>query len=777
MKKRLWATFRILLAVTVVVVAGLLAYLYWAGLPEGLTARLQESLQKQGLQMGFGKLYFSPLQGVVGEDVTFFNPRSGQQLARVSRVQIGISVWELVRGKNPATFLQVTGADLRIPLMDADPEGMLSFKDTRARIRLLDGKNLLIEELTGLGAGVRFRIRANLILNPLPFKRRELTAEEKQFQLVFRSRLLGFLRQIEFDRVPELRAEVVADLGDPATWKGRASLQANDIKFRDLAIRSIDFGVGLDGDHLRLEKFHFDTPHGSVRAEGTYRISVQTGQVSVSSDFDFTRLPLDRTAGVGRVLGDFEFERNPGLEFQLRRNGPGLDQIELSGKIHVEKFSYRGVSFDLLDVPFGLHDGQFIIPDLTLAHGRETMSLSLLGGLSTGVFRSHGVLAINPARYGVLTPANYRKYMTMFTSVPVPVEIQFRAEGSFRDASALVVEGRCLAREVSLLEVPFKSLKTGFRIAEGKLSCPDGVIERKEGVGRADLVYAFQEQTLLIREAQSQLFPIDIAKVLGEKSVRAIEPYIFKVPPKAKIKGLIDYKTGAATDVMIHLNAGAMDYPLKKAVLNFDKVTTSLHIKGRTLAVRDFAGTLYEGQLTGSADFDFGEDGRTRYVLKTGVKNVNFQKLTLSLFKYGDSSGKLSGKGEYAGYVGDWETLEGEGEMNIVKGKILNIPFLGGISKLMDAIVPGFGYSVADKARSEFTIRRGVIHTKKTDLYGGGFAVICEGSYSIPRDRLDLDARVNMRGVFGALTFLVSELFKYHADGSFGNPNWQPKNF
>lgn len=755
-----------------------LGFLYFSGFPSSVTDKIQSSLSDRGIKADIGRLYLNPFTGFVAENVVFFDPVTGRVVTDVSEIKISISLWKLIRKENPVNSLAAKNVALNFPIDPDNPSaGLIIISDTQASGHFVGQKQFIIDSLTGVVAGVRFNLQADLILNPLPFEPKELTEKEKELRLKVRKKIADMLKLISFDREPLLNARLKGDLGDVNTWEGTATLKTVNLRLRDVNVSNLDLSVKMEKSVILLEKFEFKSSAGNLSASGYKHLSEPYAQIHISSDVDITAFSFDLNPDLRRIIHSFEFYQKPTIDISANQNGPGLENINAYGRIHAESFRYQSTYFEILDIPFALENGTLLIPRFTI---KDTF------GVNTGklhyTFASRELTgemqaAINPLNISGLMPANYRKYFLMFTRVTQPLKINLKAEGTIGEDSTLVIKGNVLAENFSLQNIAFDQLKTDVEIKKGKLRCYNGLIIRPEGKGQGEIIYTFSDQILEIKNFKTRLNPQDIATVLGPKSLSYVKPYIFHQTPEALIKGLIDYTTGEKTDITIILKGEKVDYPMTKATLSFDKMQITLRIIQGKCELRDFVGNIYAGQLLGQADFIFEEGRDTKFTMDMTAQDMSFQRLNLALFKYGDATGIMNASGKFNGILGDWALVNGDGKIEITKGKLVSIAFLGPLSTLLDVVVPGFGSLKANKATIDFTMKNGVVKTENLDIAGGGYALICQGFYDIPKDHLKMDARLNVRGIIGAFTFLMSKLFEYEADGTFTDPKWKSKNF
>lgn len=595
--------------------------------------------------------------------------------------------------------------------------------------------------------------------------------------VALRKRIAGLLKQIKFNREPNLTVNIRGDLGRVESWKANASLRANNLRLQNVEIDSFDFLLKLENSVVVLEKLGLSTSAGNFSATGYKHLTLPYAQFNVVSDLDFTRFSFELNPDLGRIVHSFEFFQRPRVTISATQHGPELTDWNVYGRINLDSFTYMGTYFETVDVPFALQNGEVLVPQLSFKDTFGSSSLKLLYNLATREIKGEFNGQINPLNFVNLAPRNYRKYLLMFTKVTTPLEVSLKASGATGPDNTLKIIGQAAITNCSLVGKPFSSISTDVEISGGALRCHNAKITRAEGKASGELIYTFKDQLLKIIDFKADLFPLDVATVLGPKSVEAVSPYVFHEPPRATVNGTVDYVTGEKTDVAIVIDGKKIDYPLTKATLKFDRIQTRLRILQGRAELIGFKGDIYGGTLLGGANFEFTEGKDTKFNMNMEIRSMSFQRLNLALFDYGESTGTLDAQGKFHGALGDWAKVHGSGHLDVTKGKLVSLPFLGPLSTIMDAIIPGFASLQANKAVCDFTMENGVIKTDKLDMSGGGWTLICQGTYDLPRDRLKMDARINMRGIFGAITFLVSKLFEYEADGTFKEPNWQPKNF
>lgn len=192
----------------------------------------------------------------------------------------------------------------------------------------------------------------------------------------------------------------------------------------------------------------------------------------------------------------------------------------------------------------------------------------------------------------------------------------------------------------------------------------------------------------------------------------------------------------------------------------------------------DVEGTarVYGGGL--KARFAFPDTSKIQpYEASVSLDRIGFAPLAKLFDGTKNTQGYLTGTLDFTGMGDQSNSIKGTGRLLITNGDIFAVPLLGPLSKLFSAI-PGVGsviYGVAEEATADLTVERGTVSTTKFEAQTSTFRLLVNGQVDYVNDRVDLTARMNLRGVLGISTFLLSKLFEYEALGSLGTPEWKPK--
>jgi hypothetical protein len=208
--------------------------------------------------------------------------------------------------------------------------------------------------------------------------------------------------------------------------------------------------------------------------------------------------------------------------------------------------------------------------------------------------------------------------------------------------------------------------------------------------------------------------------------------------------------------------------PAQSLVATVDANQNKLNVDGTA--------RVYGGGL--AAAFAFSDVSKDiPYNANVQVDHISYAKLAKLFDPTKDTVGELTGYLSFTGLGNNASSIKGTGRIVINDGDVFAIPLLGPLSKLFTTLLPvgKLIYSVAREATADIKVENGTARTDKFEAQTSTFKLLVNGIVDYAKDRVDLTARMNLRGAPGLLLFPVSKLFEYEAQGSMGEPGWRPK--
>jgi hypothetical protein len=227
-----------------------------------------------------------------------------------------------------------------------------------------------------------------------------------------------------------------------------------------------------------------------------------------------------------------------------------------------------------------------------------------------------------------------------------------------------------------------------------------------------------------------------------------------------------DLEADSGDDVSITLGGKAIPAQSLAAILQQDRGQLLINGTAR----------VYNGGLV--AEFSFPDITKNLpYTATVKVDKVNYGSLAKLYDPSKDAVGMLTGFLDFKGQGASNTSIKGTGRIIINDGDVFAIPLLGPLSKLFSTLLPvgKLIYSIAREATADIKVENGMAMTDKFEAQTSTFKLLVSGLVDYTKDRVDLTARMNLRGAPGILLFPVSKLFEYEAQGSLGEPQWKPK--
>ncbi len=277
-----------------------------------------------------------------------------------------------------------------------------------------------------------------------------------------------------------------------------------------------------------------------------------------------------------------------------------------------------------------------------------------------------------------------------------------------------------------------------------------------------------------------------VARAIGPKTGKLVEPYHFLQLPTARVNGHIplgDLHGGPEmtnVDMRFDVIKGG---PFEWLKLKTTNIVGTLYWRGQTLLLTNVAAAFYGGSGTGFADFDFrvpheGAD----YHYQVNVTNVSLHLLAADL---STPTNRL--EGILAGQLivtnastENWRTLSGHGRVNLSDGLLWDIPIVAILSPVLNTISPGLGNIRATEAVGRFVITNGMIFTDSLEIRSTMTRLEYAGTIDLYQN---VNAHVTAHllrdtpvvgSLFSTVLWPVSKLFEYRVTGPLKNPKSEP---
>lgn len=460
-----------------------------------------------------------------------------------------------------------------------------------------------------------------------------------------------------------------------------------------------------------------------------------------------------------------------------------LPSLEGAGQLRMGPCAFDGAEFQGIDLPFALTNLTVNIRRAVFTRPEGQLSSSLTTDLRDGDFRARLRSGIDPQAFKPwLAGADARRAFD-FAAFTQPPVIEGEVWGRFGELARLGACGRLEATNFTLRGERVGLCRTGIRYTNQIIECVEPRVERPGEWGTAPLVTIdVRREILILTNAQGNLDPYALTRVIGPKAARAIAPYRFESPPNATASGVVDLKQQRHHD---HLRLRITGGPFQWEVFHLQALQGEVEWQGETVTLTNVLGKLHGGELRGNAYFDFGVPvPGTDFAFQAQAEELNLRSLMRDInpgAKTNKLEGNLSGTLViHRANTSDLASWQGEGNLKLVNGVLWDIPMFGLFSPVLNAFAPGLGNSRAREGRATFGITNSVIRTKDLQIHATAMRMQFAGAVDFtPRVDGRMEAEL-LRDVPGIGFFVskvlwpVTKLFEYKLTGPLNDPKKEP---
>lgn len=770
----------VLLAVLAVVLV-----LRFYGLPPQAKRYLLRELEARGVAVSVDRLLLSPSGDVIAERVSVFRtPARDSLLLQVDHVRLGIGWFSWWRGQPFLRDAEVRNATINLPLTE---KSTVALRQVNAQVEFNSG-GLSVRSASARLLNLLVELRGNVLLNgPLPSgAAKEKDAASLAAIDALCRQILAVCDDLDTQRPIRVQIEFGVATANPQDATARVALGARYVRWRGVLIDEVAAEATLSGGIATLSDFHVRLDRGELAATAEADLEKKRGSLEFSSTLDFTPLAAAFPGRAGEALAKLAFTSLPSLSGRLDADwsAPGAPVVNAQADLDWEDFRYGDAAFDRLLIPVSYDGKRLFVPGLELAarNGKGACKADLLYDPTDPAkpavrARIDSTLDLT-ALDGVGGPGLDRFLESLHFDGAGP-SVSLAVSGASLHAADLAAKGHVKSGPLSYKNIPFDSIEADVAFQNLGLDVRNLAVKRKEGSVTGALRDDFGLHRVQIDKIRASVNVQEIAPVLGDKFAGYVAPYKFDKAPHVVVDGVVDLDDGKPkldTDlsVLVDGDGTTLRYVIYNIPLPIERAKADLRIVDRTLTLRLGDGQLYGGKLTGNLKVQL-DPKREGLDAAIQVAGGDFKKAMVAVYKNDQSSGTFDLQLNLSGVVGDLSTFQGDGGLSVDNGYIMSIPILSSLSSVVDSVIPGF-IGKADHGKCTFKIASGALRTDDLLISSTIMSLIGSGSIDFAKDILDMDMRVNVKGLPGLLLFPVSKLLEYHGGGSLEKPVWKPKN-
>jgi hypothetical protein len=540
---------------------------------------------------------------------------------------------------------------------------------------------------------------------------------------------------------------------------------------------------------------------GGGRLDARAQLNVATRELTFtnSSCFDFHSIAALLTKKTHERLVEIAWGRPPSLEAngslilpawtnsQPDWRGEVQPTIHLNGALAITNGVYEGVPFDLARTHFSYSQLVWQLPDFQIEQAGTRLEINGSEDDGTKNYQWHirGGFDQESLR-PFLTASNAARGFAIakFTEPPV---LDVNVRGRLYDYDGISASGRVALTNFAVRGEMFGDAASALNYTNRVLEFLNPVMHTGAQMMTADKVTLdFNKRLIYFTNGFSTADPETVARAIGPKTGRLVEPYHFLQPPTARVNGQVplhDMNGGhdmADVDLQFDVIKGA---PFEWLKLKTTNIVGTIHWLGQVLILTNVAAAFYGGDGNGFANFDFRvpHEGAV-FQFAVNVTNANLHLLAVDLSTPTNHfEGVLTGQLIVTNADSwDWRTWNGYGRVKLRDGLLWDAPIFGIFSPVLNAVSPGLGNSRATDASAKFVITNGVIFSDTLEIrstmmrlqYSGGVDlkqnVNARATAQLLRDTWGVGPLISM------VLWPVSKLFEYKITGTLEKPKSEP---
>ncbi|HMO03392.1 MAG TPA: AsmA-like C-terminal region-containing protein [Kiritimatiellia bacterium] len=781
-------------------VLAVLVFIAWTiGIPgHWLTPRLQPHVEPYRVTVG--RITWSPPRGIVLRDIALYDIAFSNAIARVNTCSIRPSYRNLLRGHPTIASIRWSDGTLTLPQpgVDAATPSVHSpslHQLSGSIIPRSDITLLRIDGATDLGTALRLHARINhgasTASREQPALRWTDHAQRIQRTVYETPAWLGALRE-RFDAMehawpPTLDVVLTHDAHTmPSRTEASIRYQAPPFIYIGVPFDGITMDLALSNSTLRIAECSIHQSTNRLLLTGSLCTTSRIFEAHLHSDLPTTAtipfLPLpwrEKALAWGLILdGEMRTEawigpapltdapRNWGG--WLRVNNARLNTFPIERAFIALKRTSHQLIVDTVRIDGGTGSGKGYLEGSMITDYRERTS----GGDCT--------IGLELRQLDEVLPRGLRLVSHFFTIEESPVTFSGRFETPLDDLDRMIVSGRITGTNGHFRGVPFTGLNVGLVYSNNHVNLDPFQVTCATGAVRGSLHLDLNRDRYGV-DLEITTNPGRIAPMGGTNLARHFQPYHFSDDILVRAQGLIDAQDDQATDLAVTLGGRGIGYRM----FTFDRLTAQAHRTPGTLAIRNIAGAIYMGVVTGRVDVTLA-DPVSRFHADVVASNIALDHLIAALADQPTNrhEGRIQIALDIAGHVPEpdgWPSLTGTGTIAIREGRLLRIPLFGGLSTLLQKIYPGLGFSEQNLLEASLRFADGAVHTKDLRLAGSMLSLSAEGSYAWT-DNLDFDIKVHpfrdgsIASVVRIVTLPLTYILELSLTGPLRDPRWSAAN-
>jgi len=520
---------------------------------------------------------------------------------------------------------------------------------------------------------------------------------------------------------------------------------------KGLAVHEVGLAGNWRAPRLTLSQFDAKLYDGSVSGSAELDVATRLAKASSRIDFSLHNVYDMLTPKAQRWLNQYQWSDAPVVTGTVHAKLPEWDKpkpdwraevrptLTLNGQVTSGPVSFRGVEIESVQSDLVYSNLTWRLPNLVAKRPEGKVRMALTSHTETQDFQIDFRSGIDPHSITPALEEEKQKKGFGYFSFETPPLIEGRVWGRWRERQRTGFRASVVSTNFTFRAQQIDGFTAGLSFANGFLSMTNAVVHRPEGEAKVDaLGYDAHTKRLYLTNAVTRLEPTVVAKAIGPKTARALEPYRFLEPPLARVNGWVQTGSGRnPANLHFEIDGGAFSF----SRFNSRDMNGEVFWRGQTMTLTNIVAEFYGGELRGNLMSDFKEDRSADLVFHLETKGTELTGLMSDILKKkSELRGRVDGSLDITAKSSDLGSWNGTSSVMLKDGYLWELPLIGIFTPVLDRLAPGLGASTFSEGTADFTIKDSIVGSRNLELKSPLVRLQYTG-------KIDFDGRIRKAGV------------------------------
>ena len=496
---------------------------------------------------------------------------------------------------------------------------------------------------------------------------------------------------------------------------------------KGLVIREVSMAGDWRAPRLVLSRLDAKLYDGSVSGSAELDVATRLAKSAGRVDFSLHHVFELLTPKAQRWLKQYQWSETPVVTGAARATLPEWIKAEpdwraevrstltLNGQVTSGPMSFRGIEVESMRSDLVYSNLTWRLPNLVARRPEGEVRMALRSHTGTQDFQIDFRSSIDPH---AVTPAleeeKQKKGFDYFAFETPPV-VEGQVWGRWRERERTSFRASVAATNFTFRAQQVDAFAAELSFADGFLNMTNAVVRRPEGKASMDaLGFDTRTRRLYLTNAVGRIEPVAVAKAIGPRTARSLEPYQFLEPPLVSVNGWVQTGPGRnPADLHLLIDGGAFHF----SKFNSQDLDGEIFWRGQTVTLTNIVAEFYGGELRGNLVSKFKEDRSAELAFHLNTKRTELTGLMSDILgKKSDLSGRMDGSLDITANSNDWESWNGSSRVTLKDGYLWELPLIGVFSPVLDRLAPGLGASTFSEGTADFTITDSIVGSRNLEL-------------------------------------------------------------